>query len=119
MSSEAETFLQLDDGQNPTRSSRPLWNLLSLLLPAFGWFLGWSYLNGAPRGNFSLVNGSMGATGLLMVAFLVALPLGVIGFVCSFIALVRHERLVPLTVLGLFINLLPLALVLLITLTLF
>ncbi len=112
MNSESESFLQLDDEPKPARACGPLWNILAILLPAFGWFVGWAFLNGPSGHGFTLYNGSMGGTGLLLAAFLVVLPSAVIGFLCTIIAIVRQERLIPLTVLGFLINFPPLMLLL-------
>lgn len=116
MISESEAFLQLCSRDQPSRSSRPIWNILSLLVPALGWL--WAYSQYYTPG-FSLSNGSMGATGLLLVNYLVALPASIVGLICSIIALVRHERLFAITFIGLLANLPCLAAVLGVTLLIF
>ena len=116
MISESEVFLQFGSRDKPSRSSRPIWNNLSLLLPTLGWW--WAYSQ-YYRPGFSLSNGNMGATGLLLVAYWVALPASIVGLICAIIALVRHERLFVITFIGLLANLTCLAAVLGVTLLIF
>lgn len=108
--------MQSDDDPRLARTVLPVWSLLSLLLPGIAW--SWA-ISEYYTPDFTFFNGSMGATGLLLTAVCVALPAGVVGLICSILALVRRERFLPLSMLGLIASFLPLVAVLFVVLLLF
>lgn len=92
----------------------PLFGGLSLLLPALGWWTAWRYWGG-PGSDWA--KGTLSGVGIIWIAYLVALPAGLVGFICSVIGMERNERFFLLTLLGLIVNVIPLVAVLIITFT--
>ncbi len=101
MISESETFLQLSAEMPGASLRKPCWNVASLLLPLSGYALVWFQVQHA----YATRNASIG---VLLMALVAVVGIGLAGLVCAIVAMVRAERLLALTVFGFIGNLTPL-----------